>query len=150
MARQTINTILDNLHMTMQPFMVGVGKPFVEMTSYVQTNFDGKSPVAVVTRSKSRIRKLTAKARRHILIIDVNLFVLRQDPADSTYTEEDAEYALSAGFDAFLDWLENNTSRRDLGWQNITSEQDTFLRPVTDDAGNAYWMETIMLEVETY
>ncbi len=150
MARANTSTILNNLKMTMLPFMVGDGKPLVDLEAHVKTNFEGKSPVGIVTRSKSRIRKLTPKAKRHILIVDVNFFVLRQDPADSTYTDEDAEYALSACLDAFLDWLEENTSRRGLGWQNITSEQDSFLRPVIDEAGNAYWMETIMIEVETY
>jgi hypothetical protein len=150
MAREKTKTILDNLKMTMTPFLVGDGKPLVELEAHVKTNFEGKSPVGVVTRGKSRIRKLTVKARRHIMIVDVNFFVLRQDPTDSTYTDEDAEYAISACMDSFLDWLEYNTVRRDLGWQNITSEQDTFLRPVVDDAGNSYWMETIMLEVETY
>lgn len=150
MTRTNVDTVLDNLVTSMTPYFVGDGKPLVEMTSYIKTNFQGKSPVGVITRNNNRIRQLTAQGSRLIMRVNLNIFVLRVDPANTSYTEQDAEYALSASTDAFISWLDANRRQPALGWQKISLEQDTFLRPVVDDAGNSYWMETYMMEVENW
>ena len=150
MARELVNTVLDNMRMTMTPYMIGDGKPLVELVSYTKTDFEGKSPVGILVRNNTRIRRLTARAIRTIYRLNMNFFVMRVDPGNEDYTEAMAEYAINHCTEAYLQWLDENRSRADLGWQNVTLEQDSFLREVVDDGGHSYWMETYMMEVESW
>jgi hypothetical protein len=89
--RETVRAALATLLSTK---LVGTGKPVQAVYAYQVSDFQGKSPVVLVTSAGSFRRNPERSDRTgSIAYFDVNVFVLYSDP-DAGWTEEHSEERL--------------------------------------------------------
>jgi hypothetical protein len=124
--------------------LVGDGKLVQKVYDYQAYDFEGLSPVVVVSSSGTQREPITPRCTRPSFWLNVFVFVLYADET-SGWTEADAENAID-DIDETIDAVVR-ANQVNNEWQAITQDD----RSVTDSVvigGLQYRMETIAFRVE--
>lgn len=127
--------------------LFSAGVPAAQLViPYQSAEFEGKSPVVMLTSAGTVRSQFTASGLRARMYFGVHIFVLHADP-DSGWTEADAEdaidqveYEISQVFEA------NQTSEY---WQGITWEDTSIIDKITV-SGDPFLYEVIPIAVEVF
>ena len=125
--------------------LVGTSKPVQAVYAYQVGDFQGQSPVVVVTSGPmERLRDTMGDCYRSRFNLMVYVFVLYADPG-TAWGEDDAEDALDAIEAAIAETLLNNT--RTANWDRLSYSEATAVDAVVI-GGVEYRRELITLTAE--
>jgi hypothetical protein len=140
MAATNRETARDSLTTLLTSALVGTGKPAQAVYGYKVGDFQGQSPVVLVTSAGSERAEATYSQWRNTFSLSIMVFVLYADPATG-WGEDDAEDRLDLLEKTIADTLRANYSYAG-GWDRIIVDGASQVLEV-DLAGDQYLLEII-------
>lgn len=147
MAADSTNreTVRDALLTLLSAALTGASNPAQAVYGYLVGDFQGQSPVVVVSSAGSQREPFQLKGQRNLLYFNIYVFVLFDDP-DTGWDEDDAEDRIDLIEKEIADVVIDN--RKTANWTHIRLEG----RSTVDSmqiGGSEYRREVMTVRIET-
>ena len=138
-------TVRDAMATLLETALVGTGLPAQAVYNYRPADFNGQSPVVVVSSAGSERPRFTAAGGRTSVFLQVDTFTLYSD--EGTWNEDDAEDRFDLLEKTIAETLHANQDTTNWDAVDYTSRSE---RIDVEIGGLEYVREMIPLRVEVY
>lgn len=149
MAATNRETSRDALEALLETALVGTGLPASAVYNYQIGDFEGRSPVVIVSSGGSLREHFSISSGdwQNVFYLNIHTFVLYAQPSNVNWTEAHAEDALDDIERRIADVI--MTNRDNAAWDMIKFAGRS-IRTSVDIGGDEYIMEAIPVQVEKF